>query len=120
MFPKLQALWARVLPIITLAQARRLTVKTFSDMFTNWNGDVDPARLVGYGFVMLGGFQFLALSLYDTLKNHAFNYMGFSTGLVAISGAITAAAAGVRWKQGSEAPMPPPGSPVFNPPGPNC
>lgn len=120
MFGKLQALWARAVPYITFAQTRRLTAKTFSDMFTNWNGDVDPARLVGYGFVMLGGLQFLGLSLYDTLKNHAFNYVGFSTGLVAISGAITAAAAGVRWKQMAEAPMPPAGSPVFDPPNPSC
>lgn len=116
----LQKLWAWLKPYVTLRYLRALIKKTFGDMFTNWNGDVDPARLVGYGFVMLGGLEFLGLSLYDTLKNHAFNYIGFSTGLVAISGAITAASAGVRWKQMSEAPMPPAGDPVYNPPAPSA
>jgi hypothetical protein len=32
--------------------------------------------------------------------------MSFSTGIVAISGSVMAAAGGVRWKQGSEVPMP--------------
>jgi hypothetical protein len=116
-----QTIWNKIEPYLTLRSLRQLIKKACGDMFTNWNGDVDPARLVGYGFVILGGAEFLALALYDSLKNHTFNYMGFSTGLVAISGAITAAAAGVRLKQLAEAPMPPVGSTVFNPPdAPSC
>jgi hypothetical protein len=76
------------------------------DLFCNWNGDVDPARFFGYGFVMLGGLVFIILSIYDTVKHQTFNSLAFSGGLVAIAGAVTAAAAGVKIKESSEIPMP--------------
>jgi hypothetical protein len=99
-------MWQTLKNLVTLANARALLKKTAGDIFTNWNGDVDPARLIGYGFVMLGGLEFLGLTLYDTLRSHHFDSMSFSTGIVAISGSVMAAAGGVRWKQGSEVPMP--------------
>ncbi|MBB5409161.1 hypothetical protein HDG34_003102 [Paraburkholderia sp. HC6.4b] len=76
------------------------------DLFCSWNGDVDPARFFGYGFVMLGGLVFIILSIYDTIKHQTFNSLAFSGGLVAIAGAVTAAAAGVKIKESSEIPMP--------------
>jgi hypothetical protein len=99
-------MWQTLKNLVTLATARALLKKTAGDIFTNWNGDVDPARLIGYGFVMLGGLEFLALTLYDTLRSHHFDSMSFSTGIVAISGSVMAAAGGVRIKQNSEAPFP--------------
>jgi hypothetical protein len=93
---------------ITMKETRALIAKTFGDMFQNWNGDYDPARLIGYGFVLLCGFVFIALTIYDTLKNHSFNSLAFSGGCVAISGQALAAAWGVKLKQNSEIPMPPP------------
>jgi hypothetical protein len=100
-------MWQTLKNLVTLANTRALIKKTCGDVFTNWNGDVDPARLFGYGFVMLGGFEFLALTLYDTLRSHHFDSMSFSAGMASISAAVMAAAGGVRWKQGSEVPMPP-------------
>lgn len=93
---------------VTMKQTRALIAKTCGDMFQNWNGDYDPARLIGYGFVLLCGFVFIALTIYDTLKNHQFNSLAFSTGCVAISGQALAAAWGVKLKQNSEVPIPPP------------
>jgi len=80
--------------------------KVVGDVFTSWNGDVDPARLFGYGFVLLGGMEFLGLTLYMTVKTGHFDALNFSTGLIGISGAIVAAAAGVLIKKSSEMPMP--------------
>jgi hypothetical protein len=93
---------------ITLVRTRQVIAKACGDMFQNWNGDYDPARLIGYGWCLLFGMVFIALTVYDTLHNKAFNSMAFSTGGVAIAGQIFAAACGVRVKQNSEVPMPPP------------
>lgn len=93
---------------LTLQETRAIIAKATGDMFQNWNGDYDPARLIGYGFVLLCGIVFIGLSIYDTIKNHAFNSLAFSTGCVAISGQALAAAWGVRIKQNAEVPMPPP------------
>lgn len=105
---KLMAFMKWLSDAVTLKRTRQLIAKTCGDMFQNWNGDYDPARLIGYGFVLLCGFVFIALTIYDTLKNHAFNSLAFSTGCVAISGQALAAAWGVKLKQNSEVPMPPP------------
>jgi hypothetical protein len=105
---KLMALMKWLHSRVTFEQTRALIAKTCGDMFQNWNGDYDPARLIGYGFVLLCGFVFIALTIYDTLKNHQFNSIAFSTGSVAISGQALAAAWGVKLKQNSEVPMPPP------------
>lgn len=91
---------------VTLQQTRAMVSKVCGDIFANWNGDIDPARLVGYGFVLLCGNVFLVLSIYDTLVHKSFNSLAFSTGCVAIAGQVLAAAVGVRLKQNSEIPMP--------------
>lgn len=93
---------------LTMEETRKVIAKATGDMFQNWNGDYDPARLIGYGFVLLCGLVFIGLTIYDTLRNHAFNSMAFSGGCVAISGQALAAAWGVKIKQNSETPMPPP------------
>lgn len=100
-------IWGFLQPYVTMQGARRIVVKACGDSFTNWNGDVDPARLA-YVVPLVGSVLFFALTIYDTLKLHRFDSMSFSAGLVAISGSVLSAAAGVRWKQNSEAPMPPP------------
>lgn len=101
---------------LTWKRTRAVIAKACGDMFANWNGDIDPARLVGYGWVLLFGMVFIALSIYDTLKHQSFNSIAFATGGVAIAGQILAAAWGVRLKQNSEVPMPPPSVP----PGPGA
>ena len=105
---RIKAILQWITDSLTLKRTRQLIAKTCADMFQNWNGDYDPARLIGYGFVLLCGAVFIALTVYDTLKNHQFNSMAFSTGSVAISGQALAAAWGVKLKQNSEVPLPPP------------
>lgn len=79
--------------------------KVMNDVFTSENGeDIDPARLFGYGFVILGSIEFLLATLYILIKHGTFDAMNFSTGLVGISGALMAAAAGVRIKKDTESP----------------
>jgi hypothetical protein len=90
---------------VTLAYLRQLTVKMGSDVFTNWNGDFDPARLC-YAFILAESIIFNWLSIYDTYAHKSFNSLAYSTGIVAIGAQIIAAAAGVRIKQPSEVPMP--------------
>jgi hypothetical protein len=90
--------------------------KVISDSFTSMNGDFDPARLFGYGFVLLGGLEFLGTTLYMVIKTQHFDQVGFATGLIGISGALLAAAAGVYIKKTAEVPLTPGQSPV--PPGP--
>lgn len=81
--------------------------KICSDAFTSMNGDIDPARLFGYGFVLLGGIEFLAMTLYMAIKTGHFDTFNFSTGLVGIGGALVAAAAGVFIKKSAEVPLSP-------------
>lgn len=88
------------------AKKKGFVARVCEDLFCSWNGDVDPARFFGYGFVMIGGMVFIVLSIYDTIKHQTFNSLAFSGGLVAIAGAVTAAAAGVKIKESSEIPMP--------------
>ncbi len=111
-------LWIRIKPYVTLqifvsfiieelTMIGQFIAKVCGDMFTNWNGDVDPARLFPYLFTALCGIVFLWLSWLDTMWHHSFNSMSFSAGAVAIATQFVAAAAGVRIKQSSEVPMPP-------------
>jgi hypothetical protein len=80
-------------------------IKTvMKDITTTSVGDYDPARVVGYGSLVMGSLVFLGLSIYDTIVNGKFNYEGFSLGLVAISTAVAGAAAGVWIKKGTERP----------------
>lgn len=90
-----------------------------SDVFTSMNGDIDPARLFGYGFVLLGGIEFLAMTTYMAIKTGHFDAINFSTGLVGISGALLAAAAGVYIKKSTEVPLSPPGATTAVPPVPS-
>ena len=75
------------------------------DLFCSWNGDVDPARFFGYGFVM-GGLVFIIRFIYDTVRHQTFNSPRILGRTAAIAGAVTAAAAGVKIKESSEIPMP--------------
>ena len=88
--------------------------RVVSDCATSANGDYDPARVIGYGFVVLGGLFFLGLTVYDTVVKQSFDSGGFASGLLAISGAIVAAGAGVWLKKDTEVPLkedePPSGS----------
>jgi hypothetical protein len=113
-----QKLWARIGPYVTLQILVNFIKEEFSmifafiskvcgDMFTSWNGDVDPARLIPYILCGLFGIFFLWFTWLDTYWHHAFNSMAFSTGAVAIGAQFVAAAGGVRIKQSSEIPMPP-------------
>ena len=79
--------------------------KVIKDISTGPNGtDYDPARIIGYGIVSLGGIQFLILTAWSTFQNGKFDGVQFSIGLTGVSGAIAAAAAGVWLKKSTEAP----------------
>lgn len=78
--------------------------RVINDCATSANGDYDPARVIGYGFVVLGGLFFLGLTTYDTVVKQSFDSAGFASGLLAISGAIVAAGAGVWLKKDTEIP----------------
>lgn len=69
---------------------------------TNPQGVYDPARVAGYGIVVLGGLQYLVLSAYMAIKNGEFDGLNFATGLAAIGAALMAAAGGVWIKKVSE------------------
>lgn len=80
------------------------TSKLVTDMGQNADSQWDPARLIGYGWALFAGIQFLISDAYMTWKSGAFDTSAFSQGTVAISGAICAAAIGVRVKNISELP----------------
>jgi hypothetical protein len=113
-------LWVRIKPYVTLQMFVNFIVqelrmlysfiaKICGDMFTNWNGDVDPARLIGYLIVIIFAVLFIWLTILDTFWHHSFNSMAFSTGAGVIAVQLLAAAGGVRIKQSSEIPLPPMG-----------
>lgn len=79
--------------------------KVIKDCATAQNGeDYDPARIVGYGVVVLGGLLFLVLTVWSTFHTGKFDGVQFSIGLTGVSGAIAAAAAGVWLKKSTEVP----------------
>lgn len=81
------------------------TIKTvIKDCMTSANGDYDPARVIGYGVVVLGALEFLILFAYTTLKHGVFDAAQFTIGLSGVSGALAAAAAGVWLKKTTEIP----------------
>lgn len=111
----LSTLLQKLLPVVTLAPVRTFLANTAagywkwvnkicSDVFANWNGDIDPARL-SYLFVWICGTVFLVLTILDFKINRHFDGTMFSTGCVALSVQMIAAAAGVRIKQSSEVPQ---------------
>lgn len=91
MFSKLRELFARVL----------------SDVFTSQTGDYDPARLFGYGFVILAATEFLTAFGYVVWKTGTFDATNFTIGVAGISTSLAAVATGVAIKKGTEVPMPP-------------
>jgi hypothetical protein len=113
-----QKLWARIGPYVTLqvlvkfiqeelSMVFAFIAKVCGDMFTSWNGDVDPARLIPYLLCGLFGVFFLWFTYLDTIWHHSFNSMAFSAGAVSLGAQFVAAAGGVRLKQSSEIPMTP-------------
>lgn len=85
-----------------MATIREVFSKVLSDCLTSQAGDYDPARVFGYGIVFLGGLVYLFLSIWMAIKEGKFNGLEFAGGLVAISGAMTTAAAGVYLKRATE------------------
>lgn len=83
----------------------KLIKRVFADCGQSENGDYDPARVFGYGFVVLSGTVFLGLTIYETMTTSVFNTEKFSMGVVAISSAIAGAAAGVFIKRSTEIPL---------------
>ncbi len=76
--------------------------KVVHDCATSSNGDYDPARVIGYGLVSLGGLEFMVLTAYVAITKGTFDGTQFAVGLTGISGALTAAAAGVWLKKTTE------------------
>ena len=76
--------------------------KVFKDCCTSANGDYDPARVIGYGIVMIGSLEFMILTAYMAITKGVFDSSQFAVGLTGISGVITAAAAGVWLKKTTE------------------
>lgn len=79
--------------------------RVMSDISTSANGDFDPARVIGYGFVVISGLVFLGLTIYTTWKTGAFSTVDFTIGVAGLSASITAAAAGVLIKKSTEVPL---------------
>lgn len=85
-----------------MATIREVFSKVLSDCLTSQAGDYDPARVFGYGIVVLGGLEFLVLSAYSTFKEGKFDSVAFATGLAAVGGALVLAGAGVWIKKTTE------------------
>lgn len=79
--------------------------KVVSDCFTSANGDYDPARVAGYGIVVLGGFVYLGCEIFMVVTTHQFDEIKFATGLAGIGTALMAAAGGVWIKKSTEIPL---------------
>lgn len=81
-----------------------LVKKVIKDCATGLNGeDYDPARVIGYGIIVVGSLIFLGLSIYDTIKTGKFDYAGFATGFGSIGLTLASAGAGVWFKKDTEA-----------------
>lgn len=86
----------------TIVSTGRVVNKTVGDVFSSYTGDVDPARLFGYGLTVWGAIQFYVSEAYITIKTGTFDTANFAIGMVSISGALMAAAAGVWIKNSTE------------------
>ena len=84
------------------------TKRMVEDCLTSANGDFDPARVIGYGVVVLGALVFFGLTIYHTLVNKSFDGGSFAAGLGSISASVVAAGAGVWLKKDTEIPYTPP------------
>jgi hypothetical protein len=80
--------------------------RVLKDITTTPAGDYDPARIIGYGIVVLGGIEFLVLTAWVTIQKGTFDGAQFSLGLTGVAGAIAAAAAGVYIKKSAEVQVP--------------
>ncbi len=82
---------------------RQLIKRVIKDCLTGKNGnDYDPARVIGYGVVVMGSIVFIFLAIYDTLMNKKFDYNGYAAGISGIGLSLAAAAAGVWMKKDTE------------------
>lgn len=87
-----------------LKRFTEVTSKVLNDCLTSANGDYDPARVVGYGIVALGGLIYLVLEVYMVVTTHQFDEIKYSTGLAGVGAALVAAAGGVWLKKSTEVP----------------
>lgn len=82
---------------------RQLFKRVIKDCLTGKNGsDYDPARVIGYGVVVMGSVVFIFLAIYDTFMNKKFDYNGYAAGISGIGLSLAAAAAGVWMKKDTE------------------
>lgn len=79
-----------------------LLKRVVSDCATSANGDYDPARVIGYLIVALGGLEFLVITAVEYVRHDKFDALGFATALAGIGAALAAAAAGVWIKKATE------------------
>ncbi len=84
------------------------TKRVVEDCMTSANGDFDPARVIGYGVVVIGALVFFGLTIYNTIINRTFDGGDFAAGLSSVSAAVVAAGAGVWLKKDTEIPYTPP------------
>lgn len=78
-------------------------LQIMKDCFTGKDNETyDPARVFGYGVVVLGAIEYLALSAYQVLHTGVFNVTDYTVGLTGVAGAMAAAAAGVLIKHKAE------------------
>lgn len=94
--------------MFSLGKISELIKQVSKESMTSAAGEYDPARVFGYGFVVLASLVFLGLSIYDAIKNGHFNTTDFTTGTLAIAGAYGLVAGGVAIKKSAENPPPPP------------
>jgi hypothetical protein len=77
--------------------------KVVNDVCTGIDGvSVDPARLIGYGFVLVAANVWLGATVYEIWKTGHFDGTNFAISLAGVATALMAAAGGVAFKSSTE------------------
>lgn len=83
--------------------------KAIHDMATGPDGEsYDPARLIGYGFVLVAANVWLGATIYEIWKTGHFDGTNFAISLAGVAAALMSAAGGVAFKSSTEPPASPP------------
>ena len=82
------------------------------DITTTPNGDYDPARVVGYGVVVLGALVFFGCTIYLAVVKQEFDGANYAIGMAGVAASIAAAAGGVYMKKTDEIPYDPEKTPA--------
>lgn len=78
-------------------------IKLLRESLTASSGEYDPARVFGYGIVVLGALVFFGLTIYVTIRNGTFDGTSYAVGLGGVASTLISAAGGVWIKRTAEA-----------------